>query len=291
MTGPVASEKRALRTITHSGPKNPARFHFARTRVRRVETIFPAGRSIAESVAELMHRENCAGGILELSGGRLDPFSFVIPAEDPNKNHAVWYSDTRTCAGGVSFEKASVSFGLHDGAPFFHCHGLWRTAAGEQLGGHLLPDDNRIVEPVAVTALLAVDARFERRFDAETSFELFAVAGGGQGEGVLATIRPNVDIISQIEELAAATGIRAAHVHGVGSLIDMTLADGRSVESLALEVAIADGRIVPSGCSVRVEGLKMAGVGMDGKPFEGELRRSCNNVCVTFEILLEPAAQ
>jgi predicted DNA-binding protein with PD1-like motif len=234
-----------------------------------------------------MRKEYCVGGIIELSGGWLDPLRFCVPAEDPRKEHAVWYSDTRVCSGGAAIERATCSVGLRNGATTLHCHGLWRTATGELLGGHLLPDDNLIAQPVAVTALLAADAWFERRFDEETNFELFAVIGGGTGKGVIATIRPNEDITEAIERMARAAGISKASVHGVGSLIDMSLTDGRIAQSLALEVSITGGRIVPHGEGITVVDLSMAGVGMDGVPYEGLLRRGHNRVCVTFELALD----
>lgn len=280
-------DREALRTIRHPGTPNPNHFHFTRTDLRRVHTVFPQGKSIGASVADLMQRENCTGGIIELSGGWLDPFRFVVPAEDPRKEHAVWYSDTRVCSGGAAIEQATCSVGLNRGASSLHCHGLWRPASGELLGGHLLPDENLITQPVAVTALLTSDAAFERRFDEETNFELFEVTGGGAGKGAIATIRPNRDITEAIERMAHAAGVHRASVHGVGSLIDMSLNDGQIAHSLALEVAITGGRIVPHEDGVTVVDLAMAGVGMDGVPYEGLVRRGRNRVCVTFEIALD----
>lgn len=276
-----------LRTIAHPGSRNPDRFHFVRTGLRRVKTVLPAGKSIGASVADFMREQGCVSGMVELSGGRLDPFRFVIPAEDPHKKHAVWYSETHVCSGGATIERATCSVGLNKGAPLLHCHGLWRAGSGELVGGHMLPDENLIVEPIEVSAVLATDARFERQFEAETGFELFAVAGGGSGEGVLATLRPNGDISQAIERLAQAAGIRKASVHGIGSLIDMSLTDGRVARSLALEVAITGGRIEPRGDGVAVIGLSMAGAGMDGLPYEGALQHGRNNVCVTFELALD----
>ncbi len=285
--GSAGADREALRTIKHRGSPNPDRFHFARTDLRRVHTFFPPGKSIGASVADFMRKEHCVGGIIELSGGWLDPFRFVIPAEDPRREHAVWYSDTRVCSGGAAIERATCSVGLHNGATMLHCHGLWRTTTGELLGGHLLPDDNLIAQPVAVTALLTADAWFERRFDEETNFELFAVTGGGSGQGAIATIRPNEDITEAIERMAHAAGISKASVHGVGSLIDMALTDGRIAQSLALEVSITGGRIVPHEAGLSVVDLAMAGAGMDGIPYEGALRRGRNRVCVTFELALD----
>lgn len=277
----------SLRTIAHIGAPIADRFHFVRTGLRRIRTALPAGKSVAASVADLMQEQGCTSGIVELSGGRLDPFHFVIPANDPQDKYPVWYSDTRVCPGGATFERATCSVGLSKGAPMLHCHGLWRDGSGALLGGHLLPDDNLIVEPVEVHAVLATDARFERQMNAETQFEVFAVAGGGAGRGVLATLQPNGDISEAIESLALAAGVRNASVHGIGSLIDMSLIDGQVARSIALEVAIVGGRIVPHGSGVAVVDLAMAGAGMDGIPYEGMLRYGRNNVCVTFELALD----
>ena len=282
----AGDEYPSQRRVNHRGTPACDRFHFARTSFRCVETVFPAGRSIEASVVELLRHEGCVSGIIELSGGWLDPFDFVIPADDPRGQHAVWYSDTRSLRDGGAIECASCSVGRHGGKTFLHCHGLWRSADGQRYGGHLLTGQNRIVEPVRVKALLASDAWFERRFDEETNFDLFAVAGGGSGDGLLATLRPNQDLTAAIENVAKAANIESARIHGVGSVIDLTLADGRISRSLAHEVAITAGEIVADAGGIKLGGLAVAGVGMEGIATEGLLKRGCNPVCVTFELAL-----
>jgi len=66
-----------------------------------------------------------------------------------------------------------MTLGLRDGAPFFHCHGLWTEADGRASGGHMLPDETIVAEPFAVEAFGLDGAMFTAEPDPETNFKLF----------------------------------------------------------------------------------------------------------------------
>ena len=45
----------------------------------------------------------------------------------------------RRPAGVTRLSAGAMTLGRRDGAPFFHCHALWREADGTLSGGHILP--------------------------------------------------------------------------------------------------------------------------------------------------------
>ena len=51
-----------------------------------------------------------------------------------------------------------MTLGERDGAPFFHCHGLWTEADGRLGGGHLLPEETMVAEDFDASAF-GVEAR------------------------------------------------------------------------------------------------------------------------------------
>lgn len=277
------------RLIQHRGVPSAERFHWSRTNVRRIDTVLEPGQTVGDGLAALMRRENCAGGVAHMGGGLLDPCRWYIPAHHPTGELPVWYSNVRDAAGAATFEWASSTLGLANGEPSTHTHGIWRLADGRRFGGHLLPNESVIKQPVSVVAWLSADAGFARKFDAETTFELFAANGGGQGNGVIATLRPNGDLTESIEQLAIACGMRDAQVRGTGSVFDLTAHDGQVHPSDAFEIGIVSGKVVPDGDGVAVRDLALAGVGFDGNPVETKIARGRNRVCVTFELILAPS--
>jgi predicted DNA-binding protein with PD1-like motif len=282
------SSNGGLRKIRHRGVIDAKRCHWARTDIRRIETVLESGQSVGAALGDLMRREACAGGIAQLKGGRLDPCNWFIPTDHPDGDLPVYFSDAKQAGCAVSIEMASTTLGRDNGEPSTHTHGLWLTQDGRRLGGHLCPDNNLIREAISVTAWLATDAGFTRQHDPETCFDLFAVTGGSNGDGVVATIRPNTDLVDAIRQVASASGIRQAEIRGTGSLFDLTMQDGRMFQSNAFEVGIVAGAVVPIGSGIEVSDLTLAGVGFDGKPVEGVIARGRNKVCVTFEVILAP---
>jgi predicted DNA-binding protein with PD1-like motif len=108
------------------------------------------------------------------------------------------------------------------------------------------------------------------------------------GEGsrtVVARIRPNEDITLAIEAVARQHHLHAAIVRGsLGSLIGARFTDGSVVQDHATEVMVRAGH-VHDGEAV----LDMLVVDTSGRVREGRLIRGDNPVCITFELVLEPA--
>ena len=60
----------------------------------------------------------------------------------------MYFSERYEPQGVVRLESASVTMGLRDAQPWLHCHGIWHDADGQRLGGHVLPNDAVISEPI-----------------------------------------------------------------------------------------------------------------------------------------------
>jgi hypothetical protein len=277
-----------MRSIRHPGPVAAERSVVVPCRAEAVRLTLEPGRSINQAVSEALGRAGSPGGYVRLAGVPVSPLRYVIPAPAmPDGSHAAWYSDTCAPAGVSVIEDAGLVAGRRDGAPFLHCHGLWRTP--ERRMGHLLPLDSEFVDPLEAEALAVSDAVFDVADDPETAFRLFRPAPRPEGRGrgtaaLLCAFRPNQDIGEAIEEACRLHGYQDASVHGIGSLVGAEFEDGGRVESYATEVLVRDGSVAQGRST-----LDIAMVGMDGEIGEGVLRHGINPVCVTFEVLIVAA--
>lgn len=268
-----------MRRIVHPGPPAAQRLETAATTLVPVRGVLPPGDTVMAGTARLLAQAGLRGGMLAFSGGRCEPFCYVLPALSESPAHAAWYSDTFAPREGAAILTATASVGFRDGAPFLHCHGLWDTGEGAPRMGHMLPLDSRVAQPVAVTGFGSADAWFDAVPDAETNFTLFSAQGGGHGPDLLLRVRPNEDVSRTVEAACAQAGIGGGRVFGIGSINEVFFADGRTVPCLATEILIHDGRIA-GGRAV----LDVSVVDVAGDVHRGVLERGNSPVGVTFEL-------
>src|SRR4051794_10766111 len=114
-----------------------------------------------------------AGGTVELAGGALGPFTYVMPALSTDPRYAAFYSQSYHPQGRTRLERAGVTFGTRDGAPFIHCHGVWVEEDGSRWGGHVMPLETTICQPIRARAFGTGAAGFVVLPDQETNFSLF----------------------------------------------------------------------------------------------------------------------
>jgi predicted DNA-binding protein with PD1-like motif len=187
-----------------------------------------------------------------------------------------------------------MTFGERDGAPFFHCHGLWTETDGHLHGGHILPEESIVAESFAVEAFGIDGAVFTAEPDSETNFKLFGpVARAGtavkaDSRAFALRLRPNQDFAAALEMFCRQHGILRARVHGgVGSTIGAHFSDGRTVVPFATELAIKAGSIAPGADGTLQAALDVALVDYLGGIAEGRLMRGDNPVLMTMELVLE----
>jgi predicted DNA-binding protein with PD1-like motif len=232
--------------------------------------------------------------VLNIRGGALGPFAYVMPALSKTDENAAFYSDSFRPAGITRLKMGAMTLGQRDGAAFFHCHALWTEADGRASGGHILPEETIVAEPFEVDAFGVDGAVFAAEPDPETNFRLFgpeasAATGAKTTRRAFALrLRPNQDFAGALEAFCRERGIVHAKLHGgVGSIIGARFADGRIVKPFATEMAVRSGVIAPgAGGSLAAE-LDVALVDYTGGLAEGRLLRGDNPLLMTMELVLE----
>lgn len=286
-----------IRALQQPGPPAAHRIESLAAPLVTLDFVLEAGLTLNEAIARPLQAAGLTAATVSFSDGTLAPFHYVMPAPSPDPDHAAWYSRTYSPPGEVEIEQANVTFGSRDGAPFTHCHAIWRTADGVRAGGHILPLETRIARPIAAKAWGTRDARIVARPDAETNFTLFTPEADAPPVAstvrplLLARLRPNIEVGAALEDLCRSHGITRARVRGsLGSLIGAVFDDAEALEDPATEFLVLDGFVAPDADGRLESRLKIAIVGLSGALREGWLTRGRNAVCITCEFALEAEA-
>src|SRR3974390_379953 len=128
-----------MREVRQPGPPNPTRIQWVEARGRTFSFSLAAGMPLLEAARRGFAAQGFAGGVLNVKGGTLGPFAYVMPALSKTGDNAAFYSETFPPEGNVWPKQATMTLGERDGAPFFHCHGLWLQALCRVNGGHPHP--------------------------------------------------------------------------------------------------------------------------------------------------------
>ena len=278
-----------MRSIKQPGPPMAERIRWVEARGRAFSFRLQAGLPLLEAARRGFAAEGFTGGTLNMSGGALGPFGYVMPALSTTGENAAFYSDTFRPDGVTRLKLATMTLGERDGAPFFHCHGLWREADGRLGGGHMLPEETFVAEPFEVKAFGIEGAVFTAEPDPETRFKLFGPvrakpSGANASRRAFAMrLRPNQDFAGCLEGFCRERGIARAQIHGgVGSTIGARFADGKIIEPFATELAVTSGVIASDEAT-----LDVALIDYTGGIGEGRLIRGDNPVLMTMELVLE----
>jgi predicted DNA-binding protein with PD1-like motif len=283
-----------MRSITQPGRPAPERIQWAEARGRAFSFTLQAALPLLEAARRGFAAEGFAGGTLNIRAGALGPFAYVMPALSKTGENAAFYSDTFRPAGITRLRTGAMTLGQRDGAPFFHCHGLWTEADGRAGGGHILPEETIVAEPFEVDAFGLDGAVFAAEPDPETNFKLFgpipskATASKATSRAYALRLRPNQDFAGSLEAFCREHGIISAKLHGgVGSIIGARFADGRTVEPFATEMAVRSGMIASDASGTRKATLDVGLVDYMGGLTVGRLVRGDNPVLMTMELALE----
>jgi predicted DNA-binding protein with PD1-like motif len=283
-----------MRSIKQPGPPVRERIQSVEVRGRAFAFTLEAGLPLLEAARRGFAAQGFASGTLNMRGGALGPFGYVMPALSKTGENAAFYSDTFRPDGITRLKLATMTLGERDGVPFFHCHGLWREADGRVSGGHMLPDETFVAEPFEVDAFGIDGAMFTAEPDPETNFKLFdpvpAEAKGTEttSRAFALRLRPNQDFAGSLEAFCREQGITRAKIRGgVGSTIGARFADGGVIEPFATELAIAAGVVAPASSGALEAALDVALIDYTGGVGEGRLIRGDNPVLMTMELVLE----
>jgi predicted DNA-binding protein with PD1-like motif len=283
-----------MRRIEQPGSPAPERIQWAEGRGRAFVFTLQSGLPLLEAARRGFATAGFAGGALNMRGGALGPFAYVMPALSKTGANAAFYSDTFRPDGVTRLKMGAMTLGTRDSAPFFHCHALWTEASGRINGGHMLPEETIVAEPFEVEAFGIDGAAFTAELDAETNFKLFGpvssvVTGAKTSSRAFALrLRPNQDFAGALEGFCRQHGIFHARIHGgVGSTIGAQFTDGSSVVPFATELAIRSGIITTGEGGTPQAELDIALVDYLGGLAEGRLVRGDNPVLMTMELVLE----
>jgi predicted DNA-binding protein with PD1-like motif len=286
-----------MRSITQPGSPAAERIQWVGARGRSFSFMLEAGLPLLEAARRGFAAEGFSSGVLNIASGALAPFAYVMPALSKTAANAAFYSDTFRPRGVTRLTTATMTLGLRDGAPFFHCHALWTEADGRAGGGHILPEETIVAEPFIVNAFGIDGAVFAAEPDVETNFKLFgpvAVPAGGTRADTAAfalRLKPNQDFAGALEGFCRAHGVARAKIRGgVGSTIGARFADGRVVEPFATELTVTSGTIASAVDGTLAAELDVALVDYTGGLAEGRLVRGDNPVLMTMELVLEVLA-
>jgi predicted DNA-binding protein with PD1-like motif len=283
-----------MRRIEQPGPPAPKRIQWVEGRGRAFAFTLQAGLPLLEATRRGFAAAGFTSGALNMRGGALGPFAYVMPALSKTGANAAFYSDTFRPVGVTRLKMGAMTLGTRDGAPFFHCHALWTEASGRINGGHLLPEETIVAEPFEVEAFGIDGAMFTAEPDPETNFKIFgpvAIAATGvrtSSRAFALRLRPNQDFAGALEGFCRQHGIFRARIHGgVGSTIGAQFTDGSRTVPFATELAIRSGNITQGeGGALQAE-LDIALVDYLGGLAEGRLVRGDNPVLMTMELVLE----
>lgn len=283
-----------MRSIKQPGAPVAERIQWVEASGRAFAFTLEAGVPLLEAARRGFAAEGFAGGVLNFGHGALGPFAYVMPALSKTGENAAFYSDTYRPEGITRTKLGSMTLGRRDGAPFFHCHGLWTEADGKARGGHMMPDETIVAQPFEVEAFGIDGAMFTAEPDPETNFKLFGpVPTASTGARVTRRafalrLRPNQDFAGCLEAFCRAHGIARAKIHGgVGSTIGARFTHGGVTEPFATELAITAGTIAPGPSGALEAALDVALIDYTGGIAEGRLIRGDNPVLMTMELVLE----
>ena len=284
-----------MRRIEQPGPPPPERIQWVEGRGQAFVFTVQAGLPLLEATRRGFAAEGFAGGVLNMQGGALGPFAYVMPALSKTGENAAFYSDIFRPPGVTRLKPATMTLGQRDGAPFFHCHALWTEADGRHNGGHILPEETMVAEPFVVDAFGLDGAVFTAEPDSETHFKLFGpVADRARrmrkttSRAFALRLRPNQDFAGALEGFCRQHGIFRAKIHGgVGSTVGAQFTDGSRTVPFATELAIRSGTIAQGAGGSLEADLDIALVDYLGGLAEGRLVRGDNPVLMTMELVLE----
>src|ERR1700761_9339851 len=211
-----------MRRIDQPGRPVAERIQWVEARGRAFSFTLPAGVPLLEAARRGFAEAGFAGGTLNIKGGALGPFAYVMPALSKTGENAAFYSDTFRPQGVTQLRMAAMTVGVRDGAPFFHCHALWREADGKLNGGHILPEGTIVAEGFPGEGFGIDGAVFAGELDPETNFKLFGpVASPAKGvkpagRAFALRLRPNQDFAGALESFCRQHGIFHARIHGGG---------------------------------------------------------------------------
>src|SRR6201996_2504835 len=106
-----------MRRIDQPGRPVAERIQWVEARGRAFSFTLQAGVPLLEAARRGFAEAGFAGGTLNIKGGTLGPFAYVMPALSKTGENAAFYSDVFRPAGVTRLKTAAMTVGMRDDAP------------------------------------------------------------------------------------------------------------------------------------------------------------------------------
>lgn len=288
--------------IQHPGPAAPDRLQIQSGSLNRIEVELAPGMPIVESIGQVLDPMGIGAAALHFEDLAFAPMRYVKPTYSDTPDRVAFYSSTHAPEGVQNIDLATATYGTKDGAPFIHCHAIWKKADGQIEGGHILPYEARLAGPTRMVAYATSDAAMTVVPDEETNFSLFSAlqmpgktitipSHDQDGMLIVARIRPNQDLVSAIETICRHCGISKARViSGIGSTVGAAMEGKDLIRKIPTELLVASGTVdVDANGTSRID-MDTYLIDADGHVHRGTMIRNANPVLICFELFLEVMA-
>src|SRR5215469_18589966 len=104
-----------MRRVEQPGPPAQERIQWVEARGRAFSFTLQAGLPLLEAARRGFAAEGFFSGTLNIVGGTLGPFGYVMPALSRTGENAAFYSDTFRPAGLTQLKLATLTLGVRDG--------------------------------------------------------------------------------------------------------------------------------------------------------------------------------
>lgn len=281
------------RRLKHPGPVSEERIVSKEGAVRIVEIRLKKGVKLIDAVSQVLEPAGIRGAGIRFQNLKLAPVSYVMPTYSPDDQHVAFYSGTYTIPEGISIDYANATYGIRDGLPFMHFHGLWKDG-GLQKGGHILPADSTVAEDGTAIAYCAKSVEINSLYDNETNFTIFkpqkeSESGCRDAERrcVIATVKANEDLLDAIASICQAHQISNGSIWtGIGSIVGGNFENGIIVEEIPTEVITLNGQMITDEDGRLQVHYEIALIDAQGTIHFGSLRRGENPVLILFELVI-----
>ena len=299
MSAASKTELSGCGSIEQPGPPAPERIQWVEGRGRAFSFTLEAGLPLLEAARRGFAAAGFAGGTLNIKGGALGPFAYVMPALSKTGENAAFYSDIFRPAGVTRLKIGDDDAGRarrRAVLPLPRRCGPKPTAASMAATScprrPWSPSPSRS-RPSASTARCLRRSRTPRPISSCSGRYRRSQRRGNRPAAPSRCGCGRTRILpARWKHFAAQHGIIRARIHGgVGSTIGARFTDGRSVVPFATELAIRSGTIAPGADGALEAELDIALVDYTGGLAEGRLMRGDNPVLMTMELVLEVVEQ
>ena len=138
-----------------------------------VGRILP-GVDLIQGIKEMCEENEVRFGVITTAIGSLSKSGIVYAVPDETNKMGLSYSEPTYFEGPLELLGCQGIVGENEEGEFqIHLHGLMGDKNLKIIGGHFLPNENKVLVTAEVTIIEMSQVQFVRRYDDDTEFEIF----------------------------------------------------------------------------------------------------------------------